>query len=372
MQDSKEVAKDIQRLKAQPSITALSVVGGFVRGLDTEYGHLFKECDLALAKHIYYSAIKADPNFIRRNLVNAFTGTFYSFQSWFLETTVKPGYDVHMVGRKKLVRDSIEQAIGEGAKHIIILGGGYDPRAFLASQEYPEVKFYELDRGDTRNIKIHALKNLPDHLQLSPPKVTIIDNSAVQFNDNLLCIECDFITDDLEATLTCYGYQAGEETFVIGEGLTMYLTLKNIQQLLTSLSQLFSHKSRFLVSFLPSISEIGSIHQTAINSTKEEYTASLKPEEVIPFVKEQGFQVKGKLFGEEIQIAFGNHKVVELEHKNAKMGKENYYLLQPDPENEGIKTIDEVPNLTLVMPSPEEITHKADADDEPSSMCRFM
>lgn len=77
------------------------------------------------------------------------------------------------------------------------------------------------------------------------------------------------------------------------------------------------------------------------------------------------------MFGEAIQIAFGNHKVAELDHKNATMGKENYFLLQPDPENEGIKTIDEVPNLTLVMPSPEKITQKEDAD-EPSSMCRFM
>ncbi|KTD37476.1 hypothetical protein Lnau_0666 [Legionella nautarum] len=66
-----------------------------------------------------------------------------------------------------------------------------------------------------------------------------------------------------------------------------------------------------------------------------------------------------------------NHKAVELEQKNPRMGKENYYLLQPDPENEGIQTIDEVPDLTLVIPSPEEIIENEDTNESPST-CRFM
>lgn len=380
MQKEKEIIKDIEQRKIEPSFTALSVMGGYLRGLKMRFGYLVDKIDIALSEYLYLRAIGEDPNWTRRNCVNFFNSLYYGIQATIVDNIIKPGYDAHMVGRKIFIKDTIEQAIKNGTKHIIILGGGYDPRAFLVAQayqeKYPDLRIYELDRGSTRRIKIDALRNIPEHLGIPQPKVTELDEAAIQFNENLVCIECDFTEDNLEETLTRYGYKKGEEALVIGEGLSMYLTFGQIRQLLSSLAALFSENSQFLVSFIPFVSEISSAHQAAINSSKEEYKTSLKPEEVIPFIAEQGFQVKAKLFGESIQEAMGNHHVVELERKKPTMGKENYYLLQTDPNNEGIKTIEEVPHITFAIPPKEENKEKEvevnEEDEKDSSTCSLM
>ncbi len=333
-------------IETQPSLTALSVIGAFARGLETYYGQWFNKIDLYLVQYIYLYAIKSDANIVRRMLMSFFHCVPYTIQSRFFDRLVSPGYDAHMVGRKKLVRDTIEQAIAEGTQHVIILGAGYDPRALLAARQYPHVTFYELDRGITRQIKLSALQCMPNNLNFEPVLVTELNSWAVTFNHNLFCLECDFTSNDLISVLTAYGYNAHEKTLVIVEGVTMYLTHKHVRQLL-AFNEFFSEDSQILLSFLACMPKPGSFHRIAIDSTDEQYKTVLQPQDVLSFAQLEGFYVTKKMLFECMQTAMGNNKVAALYKKNQTLSQEHYFILQKGLSKQSINNIDDVPNITF-------------------------
>lgn len=114
------------------------------------------------------------------------------------ERIILPGISIHYLLRKRCIEDAARAAIGNGARQIVVLAGGFDTLACRLAAEFPGVQFVEIDHPATQRVKRAALEKhnaIPPNLRLEP-----VDLSKRSLDDVI-----------------------GDPDFVIAEGLLMYL-----------------------------------------------------------------------------------------------------------------------------------------------------
>lgn len=115
-----------------------------------------------------------------------------------------PGARSSAIARTKFIDDAIEASLGEGIEQLVILGGGFDSRAYrLPSLQ--RVRVFEVDHPDTQGAKRTALE------LLAPA------------SENVRFVAIDFNEQDLAAVMTAAGYREAAQTFFLWEGVTNYL-----------------------------------------------------------------------------------------------------------------------------------------------------
>jgi methyltransferase (TIGR00027 family) len=108
--------------------------------------------------------------------------------------------------RTRLIDDAVRAAVAAGVQQVVILGAGFDTRAYRMP-ELRRVAVFEVDHPDTQAAKLHVLEG---QLETWPDQVTFV---AV-----------DFDRDQLAAALTDAGLRSGLATFTLWEGVASYLT----------------------------------------------------------------------------------------------------------------------------------------------------
>jgi methyltransferase (TIGR00027 family) len=117
-----------------------------------------------------------------------------------------PGVRSSMVARTRLIDDLIAAALDEDIEQLVILGAGFDSRAYRVSR-LAAIDTFEVDHPNTQAAKQEALKRvLP-----SPPR-------HVRF------VAIDFKQKDLASAMSDAGYCESKRTLVLWEGVTNYLT----------------------------------------------------------------------------------------------------------------------------------------------------
>jgi methyltransferase (TIGR00027 family) len=108
--------------------------------------------------------------------------------------------------RTHYIDTALRRALADGATQVVILGAGYDSRAYRFRQAYPQVRFFEVDLPATSAKKRERLAEVfgavPDYVRYAP---------------------IDFDKEKLEDVLPPLGYDAKQRTFFILEGVTMYV-----------------------------------------------------------------------------------------------------------------------------------------------------
>jgi methyltransferase (TIGR00027 family) len=99
----------------------------------------------------------------------------------------------------------------------VILGAGFDTRAFRLPAD-ARVRVFEVDSPQTQMVKRETLKKAG------------IDSSAVTF------VPADFEKEDWLACLTAAGFDPGERTLFLWEGVTMYLDRAAIEDTLRKIA----------------------------------------------------------------------------------------------------------------------------------------
>lgn len=157
---------------------------------------------------------------------------------------------------ESVVRDFIKEH--DDNAQVLVLAGGYDTMPTRLSLEFPNIDFYEADRGLTRQVKLTALEKLrndPSHR---------LHRYAVE-RDNLHFVEMEHSASNaptfLRETLEKSGFDAGKPTIIICEGLTMYLTPEDVEKLLESAHHLDNDQNQLMIGFL----EKGKITEKAYN-----------------------------------------------------------------------------------------------------------
>lgn len=108
--------------------------------------------------------------------------------------------------RKRFIDDCLRAAIGEGVSAVVILGAGYDTRAYRMP-ELADVPVCEVDLPDNIAAKTAAVQRCFGRI---PATVTLLP--------------MDFETADLTARLSNAGFSRAQPTFYVWEAVTQYLT----------------------------------------------------------------------------------------------------------------------------------------------------
>jgi methyltransferase (TIGR00027 family) len=111
-----------------------------------------------------------------------------------------------MTERTRFIDEALDRAIGAGAVQVLIPGAGLDSHAYRCGDLLAGARVFEVDRPETLAFK----KQRVDEALGAPPA-------------NLTYVPLDLENEELPAALARHGYDAGRRTFVILEGVTMYV-----------------------------------------------------------------------------------------------------------------------------------------------------
>ncbi len=112
-----------------------------------------------------------------------------------------------MLVRTRFVDDHLKRAIENGAKQVVILGAGFDTRAYRFAELLNDKKVFEVDYRSTQQLK-----------------KTRLQEARIAVPEYLRFVEIDFKKDVLADALRQAGYESSLKTFLIWEGVSMYLS----------------------------------------------------------------------------------------------------------------------------------------------------
>ena len=116
------------------------------------------------------------------------------------------GFVRAMTERTRFIDEALERAIGGGATQVLIPGAGYDSHAYRFRELLASTRVFEVDRP-----------------AMSVLKRRRVDAAFGRPPENVTYVPIDLENEDLPTALARHGYDASRRTFIIMEGLTMYM-----------------------------------------------------------------------------------------------------------------------------------------------------
>jgi methyltransferase (TIGR00027 family) len=137
-----------------------------------------------------------------------------------------------MLVRTRFIDDQLQRALESNVTQVVILGAGFDTRAYRFAELLKGMQVFEVDYRSTQELK---RRRLTSALETIPPYVHFA--------------EIDFKRDRLPDVLARAGYRSGEKTFFIWEGVSMYLSEQVVRDTLRSISSISARGSSLVMDF---------------------------------------------------------------------------------------------------------------------------
>jgi methyltransferase (TIGR00027 family) len=176
-----------------------------------------------------------------------------------------------MALRTSVIDAAVSDAISAGAKQLVILGAGYDGRAWRIP-ELAGVKVFEVDHPATQRGKRAHLSELP------PPK------GIVSF------VPVNFETESLDSALQQAGHDRSSPTCWIWEGVVMYLRQDAMRATLASIAKRSAHGSTLIVNY--HTIHRGFFSRLIFRLIGEPQISAWTPEEMAADLRSVGFTVR--------------------------------------------------------------------------------
>jgi methyltransferase (TIGR00027 family) len=122
---------------------------------------------------------------------------------------------IMMIIRTRFIEERLEQAIRDGASQVVILGAGFDTRAYRLVELLNAARVFEVDHPSTQEHKKRRVRE-----------------AGIEVPSNLTYVAIDFRHDKLGDVLAAAGYAPNKKTFFIWEGVTMYLPEPAVEETL--------------------------------------------------------------------------------------------------------------------------------------------
>lgn len=189
-----------------------------------------------------------------------------------------PGRNNSIVARVRFFDDFVKKSIDEGIEQLVILGAGYDSRAYRI-EGLKKIKTFEVDHPTTQNIKMEKIKmilgSLPGHVVYVP---------------------CNLETEDFGQRLTDMGYNWHVKTLFLMEGLLMYLQPKAVDEILSFIVKNSGKNSSILFDYFPQSAVDGSSKlesgrniRNQVSQLGEPFKFGIKEGTVETFLTQRGF-----------------------------------------------------------------------------------
>lgn len=193
--------------------------------------------------------------------------------------------------RTKHIDSLLRKALKEGVKQVVILGAGFDSRAYRLMRLSDDVRYFEIDLPAMLDEKKDRVRKILGDL----PK-------AVAY------VPIDFNRQTLKQVLDECGYNGEEKTFYVWEGVTMYLLEKGVADTLGFISRHSAPGSSVVFDYVlrRAIEGKGETFEDCARVVKqvtekgEPWIFGLDREEAKVFVNKLGFQVLSDLGPDEL------------------------------------------------------------------------
>lgn len=117
-----------------------------------------------------------------------------------------PGVAEFLIGRCRYIDDYLQALLSEGLEQLVILGAGFDSRAYRFEGLGRKVRVLEVDHPATQRVKLERLQKAPGRVP-----------------ENVTYVPVDLLVDTLSGRLLESGYDPRLKTLFIWEGVTQYL-----------------------------------------------------------------------------------------------------------------------------------------------------
>lgn len=205
-----------------------------------------------------------------------------------------PGVHNSIIARVKYFDDYVEKLVDEGLEQLVILGAGYDTRAYRIEGLKKNIKVFEVDHPNTQSFKILKVKEIfgsvPDHVVYVP---------------------VDFDTQKLRERLLESGYSKSKKTLFIMEGLVMYIPPDAVDETLSFVVNNSGKGSAVIFDYVPqsvvdgtSDLEVGKNLHNHAKEYKEPLQFGIEEGRLENFLKERGFSSIESVTSEDYQKAY--------------------------------------------------------------------
>jgi methyltransferase (TIGR00027 family) len=141
-------------------------------------------------------------------------GVFYA-----IKDRSSPGVTDFIVARTRYLDLLVEQCVDDGMSQVVILGAGFDSRAYRI-KAIEAAKVFEVDHPATQEAKVAKLRRM---LGAIPPHVVFVP--------------VDLQSDSLSGGLRSHGYDPTKRACILWEGVTPYLSAVSVDKTLDWVSQ---------------------------------------------------------------------------------------------------------------------------------------
>ena len=132
---------------------------------------------------------------------------------------IVPGFHEFFLARTRYIDDCLQKCLSDGLEQLVILGAGFDSRAYRFEGLKNSIKVFEVDHPATQNAKKEKLYEI---FQMLPGHVAYVP--------------VDFHETNLQDSLSVSGYERHLKTLFIWEGVTMYVDPKAVDETLSFVS----------------------------------------------------------------------------------------------------------------------------------------
>ena len=183
----------------------------------------------------------------------------------------------YFTARTKHMDAVLAKELKAGASQVVILGAGYDTRAYRFHKEYPKARFFEVD--------------LP---AMTAVKKKVMSEKLADLPVNVTYAPIDFNTQDLGTVLAKLGYQKNQKTLFIWEGVVYYLDPAAVESTLHFIAKNSAPGSSVVFDYLPP-SVVNGTNKNPyaktvaeyVRSVGEPFTFGIEPDNCGAFLKKQ-------------------------------------------------------------------------------------
>ena len=192
-----------------------------------------------------------------------------------------PGLVAFVLCRHRYIDDCLRRALAGTLEQVVILGAGYDMRAYRFADELKNRPVFEVDHPATSRRKARILAAHSRDLPAADVRI----------------VEVDFQTDSLRERLQASGFRRGVRTFYVWEGVAMYLSRDAVKNTLAELREISAAGSEIAMDLwqIPEGSDLVAAAQrwsaNALYLVGEPVTFAIHPEDAGPFLNRLGYRV---------------------------------------------------------------------------------
>ncbi len=252
----------------------------FFRALETARASEFRLFEDRFAKSFLSPRLKFISELCKIPIINQLLWAFVDYR-W-------PGALTSAIARTRFIDDEVKLELKSGARQLIILGAGYDTRAYRI-HDPAKVMVYEVDHPST-----------------STTKQKIMGSNHVRF------VPVDFNSESLESKMKAAGYDSTLRSVLIWEGVTNYLTESAVDVTLRWCSQaasgsvvIFTYVDERVLKSPDNFYGTKTLFK-ALKKAGEEWTFGIDPSCISDFLSQRGLLLTKDLGAAEYrQIYFG-------------------------------------------------------------------